>query len=166
MALIKCNECGKEFSDKANKCPNCGCPTPDSTTPNTSVAIKVVKEKGFWSTGRLTLGIISIVLFFLVGFQSCAAGLSNALLENGATSGSAGFFLSLMLLIAGIVGICTRNSRSKIGPILSTIMYWFGALLTVGTGDTYGDLPIWGFLSFLFGLVFLISAIKTKKKEK
>ncbi len=27
MALIKCIECGKEFSDKAPACPNCGCPT-------------------------------------------------------------------------------------------------------------------------------------------
>ena len=27
MALIKCTECGKEFSDRANACPNCGCPT-------------------------------------------------------------------------------------------------------------------------------------------
>ncbi len=26
MALIKCSECGKEFSDKANACPNCSCP--------------------------------------------------------------------------------------------------------------------------------------------
>lgn len=26
MALIKCEDCGKEFSDKANACPNCGCP--------------------------------------------------------------------------------------------------------------------------------------------
>lgn len=26
MALIKCTECGKEFSDKAGACPNCGCP--------------------------------------------------------------------------------------------------------------------------------------------
>ena len=26
MALIKCDECGKEFSDKANACPNCACP--------------------------------------------------------------------------------------------------------------------------------------------
>jgi len=26
MALIKCAECGKEFSDKANACPNCACP--------------------------------------------------------------------------------------------------------------------------------------------
>ena len=26
MAIIKCPECGKEFSDKAVACPNCGCP--------------------------------------------------------------------------------------------------------------------------------------------
>lgn len=26
MALIKCPECSKEFSDKAAACPNCGCP--------------------------------------------------------------------------------------------------------------------------------------------
>ena len=24
MALIKCNECGNEISDKAKKCPHCG----------------------------------------------------------------------------------------------------------------------------------------------
>lgn len=26
MALIHCSECGKEISDKASACPNCGCP--------------------------------------------------------------------------------------------------------------------------------------------
>lgn len=26
MSMIKCPECGKEISDKANSCPNCGCP--------------------------------------------------------------------------------------------------------------------------------------------
>ena len=26
MALIKCTECGKEISDKAEACPHCGCP--------------------------------------------------------------------------------------------------------------------------------------------
>lgn len=34
MALIKCNECGKEISDKADKCPNCGCPIKHSYTVN------------------------------------------------------------------------------------------------------------------------------------
>lgn len=31
MAMIKCIECGKEFSDRAEACPNCGCPTSETT---------------------------------------------------------------------------------------------------------------------------------------
>lgn len=30
MALKQCKECGKEVSDKAKKCPNCGAPVPKS----------------------------------------------------------------------------------------------------------------------------------------
>jgi|GEM_PF-5896017 hypothetical protein len=29
MAIMKCPECGKEMSDKAEKCPNCGAPNPN-----------------------------------------------------------------------------------------------------------------------------------------
>lgn len=31
MVLIKCEECGKEISDKADKCPNCGFPVAEGT---------------------------------------------------------------------------------------------------------------------------------------
>ena len=31
MALIKCSECGHMISDKATKCPKCGCPTKEET---------------------------------------------------------------------------------------------------------------------------------------
>ena len=41
--------------------------------------------------------------------------------------------------------------------------YWFGTLLTFGTGSTYGDLPVWGGFSFVFGLVFVIVGLKMKK---
>jgi len=40
MALIVCSECGKEFSDKAAACPNCGCPLEDVKelkSPNTEL---------------------------------------------------------------------------------------------------------------------------------
>lgn len=40
MALIKCPECSKEISDKANSCPNCGCPLTDLITTGT-VRIKM-----------------------------------------------------------------------------------------------------------------------------
>lgn len=34
MALIKCEDCTKEISDKALSCPNCGCPIKVSETTN------------------------------------------------------------------------------------------------------------------------------------
>ena len=36
MALIKCTECGKSFSDKAAACPECGCPTEHVLKASTS----------------------------------------------------------------------------------------------------------------------------------
>lgn len=157
MALIQCPECGKEFSELSDKCPNCG-------RPNLA-AKKMGAEtgKGKWSSGRLAIGIISIVLFVIISFQSCAAGIVNSLEENGATSGSSGMGTAIFVLIAGIVGICTRNSTSKGGAITTTVFYWLAALLTIGTGDTYPDLPVWGVIAFLFGIVFLLAGIKTKK---
>ena len=32
MALIKCDECGKDISDKATSCPHCGAPTSTTTS--------------------------------------------------------------------------------------------------------------------------------------
>ena len=40
MALIKCPECGKEVSDKAQSCPNCGCPLSEMVASGT-VRIKM-----------------------------------------------------------------------------------------------------------------------------
>ena len=90
MSLIKCPECGKEISDKATSCPNCGCPV--SVPKESDVFLdakkfnkeskKIKKDsggKGESGTARMTFGIILIVLSFIVGFQSCAAGLVIAL---------------------------------------------------------------------------------------
>ena len=34
MALIKCPDCGKKFSEYAERCPDCGCPTKDAKAAN------------------------------------------------------------------------------------------------------------------------------------
>ena len=45
MALIKCPECGKEISDKSEKCVNCGCPiVPEEETNITIPAKKTHKH--------------------------------------------------------------------------------------------------------------------------
>lgn len=116
-------------------------------------------ENGTWVKGKLAIGIISIFLFIIITFQSCAAGVSNALSENGSVSGTNGFMLAVLMVVAGIVGIITRKSSGKGGAIATIILYWLAALLAVGTGSTFGDLPIWGLISFIFGLVFVGSLV-------
>lgn len=46
MSLIKCPECGKEFSDKATSCPNCGCPISEIMSVNSDE----VSLDDIWST--------------------------------------------------------------------------------------------------------------------
>ena len=118
-----------------------------------------------WSTGRLVIGIVSMVLFVLIGFQSCAAGLSHAMSNSEATSGTNGVMTAFFILVAGIVAVCTRKSRSQTVTMIPAAFYWLGAVLTLGTGATYGDLPVWGGISFLFGMVYVVAGIKTGKKK-
>ena len=42
MALIKCIECGKEISDKAKICPNCGSPTTFAKEENQEIAKAII----------------------------------------------------------------------------------------------------------------------------
>lgn len=165
MSLIYCTECGNKISDKAEKCPHCGCPMSKKVLiekKDTDVKEKDAK-KGYWSTGRLEIGIVSIVLFAVISMQSCVVGAYNTMSMNGEISGTIGFFLAIFMLISGILGICTRNSKQWTGAIICTVFYWLGAFMTIGASGIYADLPIWGIVSFLFGLVFMISAIKTRK---
>lgn len=111
-------------------------------------------------TSRLVIGILSIVLFVLVSLQSCAAGVSNTLEENGEVGGTAGLFLAICLLVAGIVGICCR--KKKHGTIVAGVFYAVGGLLGIFNAGSYSDLIIWSVVSFIFAAVFIITGIKQK----
>jgi zinc-ribbon domain len=56
MALIACSECGKEISDKATACPNCGVP------------IKKTVEKKKEGVGCLSFIVVAAVLAVLLAF--------------------------------------------------------------------------------------------------
>jgi hypothetical protein len=71
MALIKCEECEKEYSDKAEACPNCGCPT-TYTAKNDTVekcSVEIVGDetlhKGKFPLWIKISFIIPIILFIL-----------------------------------------------------------------------------------------------------
>lgn len=47
---------------------------------------------------KLISGILCMVLFVFVMFQSCAAGIANTLEDNGEVSGSAGVLVAVLML--------------------------------------------------------------------
>lgn len=111
---------------------------------------------------KLVSGILSIVLCLFVLFQSCAAGLSNALQENGEVGGSAGVIVAIMLLAGGIVSIVTRNG-GKGGNIALIVLYGIGALFGFTLAGSYGDLVIWAAWCLICAALAAVSLAKSKK---
>ena len=114
-------------------------------------------------TWKLVSGILSMILFVLVAVQSCAAGMVNALENNGNTSGSIGIFVGILMLAGGIVSVATRKSQGKGGNIALIILFGLAALMGfVGYGN-YSDLVIWAFWCLINAILAVVAIIKGKK---
>ena len=115
---------------------------------------------------KLVSGILSIVFFVLVAFQSCAAGLSNALQDNGEISGSAGIIVAIFMLAGGIVSIVTRNSEGKGGNIALIILFGLAALIGFANHGSYADLTVWSGWCLLNAILAVVAIVKTKKNNE
>lgn len=116
-------------------------------------------------TWKLVSGILSIIMFFMVAFQSCAAGISNALEENGEVSGSAGVIVAVMMLAGGIVSIATRKG-GKGGNIAIIVLYGLGALFGFALAGSFSDLNIWAFWCLICVVLAVVSLVKGNKKDE
>lgn len=112
-------------------------------------------------TAKLIIGIVSIVLAFLVLFQSCAAGIGDAMMNEGGTSGTSGLLVAVLMLASGIVAIATRRSRG--GAVFCVILYGLAGGLGVSVTGIFKDLIVWGVLCLIFAVIFLLSAITMQK---
>ena len=110
---------------------------------------------------RLVIGIISFVMALIVTFQSCFAGLGNAMEDNGEVGGSAGVVLAIFAIVAGIV---TRKGEGK-GPFVAGGFYLAGGIIGLAMAGSYADLKIWGVACIIFALVFIIGTILEKKRR-
>ena len=116
-------------------------------------------------TWKLVSGILSIVLFLIVGFQSCVVGAANSLEQNGEVSGSAGFIVAIMLLAGGIVSIVARKG-SKGGNIALIVLYGIGTLFGYTMAGSYGDLTIWATWCLVCVIMAIVSLVKKPKKTE
>lgn len=115
-------------------------------------------------TWKLVSGIISIILFAIVTFQSCAVGIANTMEANGEVGGSAGVIVAIMLLAGGIVSIATRKG-GKGGNIALIVLFSIGALCGFTMAGGYSDLYIWSVWCVINVILAIMSLVKGKKAE-
>ena len=115
---------------------------------------------------KLVAGILSIILFVLVIFQSCAAGLSNALQENGEISGTTGVIVAILMLTGGIVSIASRNSVKNGGNIALIVLFGLATLIGFAGYGSYSDLAIWAGWCLINAIIAVIAIILNNKNKK
>ena len=108
---------------------------------------------------KLVSGIISIILFAVVMFQSCAAGVVNALEDNGGVSGSV---VGILMLAGGIVSIATRNKTGKGHDIALIVLFGLAAVFGFAGYGNYSDLVIWSVWCLINAVLAVVSMIKNR----
>lgn len=169
MANVKCPKCQNLISGvqagQTIKCPKCGnvmkLAAAAGTTTQSVPQNKAVKKEHPLATWKLVSGILSIILFVIVSFQSCAAGAYNALSSNGEVSGSAGVIVAIMLLAGGIVSIATRKAGIG-GDIALIVLYGIGAFIGFLLAGSYSDLRVWAFWCLVCVILAIVALVKKK----
>jgi hypothetical protein len=73
MALIKCSECGKEVSDKATACPNCGAPPASegrTRQHRDNTPVRVVRADWRWEA----IGALLVIGGLIAGIAGASSG--------------------------------------------------------------------------------------------
>lgn len=110
---------------------------------------------------KLISGILTIVFFLIVMLQSCAAGVVNALEDNGGTSGSIGLFVGILMLCGGIVSICVRKG-GRGGNIALIVIFLLAAIIGFAGYGNYSDLVIWSIWCLINAILAVVALVKDK----
>lgn len=107
---------------------------------------------------KLVIGILSIILSVFVLLQGCTVNVYEAYASSDIQGGAPGIILAVLLLIAGITAIVTRNSRG--GGIVAGLIYALGGGIgLMGKGSVFGDLEVWTWVCFAFAFIFIFGSI-------
>ncbi len=118
-------------------------------------------------TWKLVAGILNMVLFVVVAFQSCAAGVVNTIEESESVSGSAGIFVAILMLVGGIVSVVVRKQEGKGGNIALVVLFGMAFLIGISNAENFGDLKVWAvWCAINAGLALLCCFGKKKRAEK
>ncbi len=119
MALIKCNECGKEISDKASACPNCGCPIELEIKEESNIKDSQTNEKE--AKNALTIAIFILIFILMIALGSVGNNADRNEKENN---------LEIKVQyetnpITGETKITSINNKTK-EDVIDDVMNWAG----------------------------------------
>ena len=130
MALITCQECGKEISDKATACPNCGCPITEpeknvennggiqnSINPSPMVNYNIPPHQIPTPKKESSLGIVGLVISFIMCIPIFP-------------------LIGLILCIIAVRDKTQKTICAKIGIVLSIIFLILGSFIWGSDSDT------------------------------
>lgn len=116
-----------------------------------------------WVLAKRIVATVSLFLFIVISFQSCAVGLGNILSSSGEASGTAGAFLAFFFLVSGIIILFAAKAQSKVPAFIAGGLLWFGYFIAKMLCGSYSDLKLWGFIAFAIGTFYMFSAVRSKK---
>lgn len=103
------------------------------------------------------IGVLSILLFIVDEFDSCAVELGNILGGGNKFSGTAGMVLGLFMLVAGIVSLCSKKYRGR--RIVSIILYSVAAFIGHCNIESYSQVKIWVIVNIAFASIILMNLL-------
>ncbi len=112
MALIVCKECGKEISDKANECPNCGCPLEQKQNSNVEDLKYSNQEqknsnqicKSFCKLCLKEIGAMALFLLAIALYVVAAP----LIIRDGVIAAIVFGFLLIIIIVVGIIYLVIR----------------------------------------------------------
>ena len=111
----------------------------------------------------LETGIRNIINYIICSsYVSCAAGVVNALEDNGGISGSVGVIVGILMLAGGIVSIATRNKTGKGHDIALIVLFGLAAVFGFAGYGNYSDLVIWSVWCLINAVLAVVSIIKNR----
>ena len=153
-AILTCPTCGYRYHKRPVPPAPSTKPAPQrSSTPAVGMPFRLA---------RTIIGILSLVAFIFVMFQSCAANVVNAMEANTAdASAGGGTLLAFILLIAGITTALGRDNAKA--TLVAAIMYEVGAIIGFASLGTYSDLVFWSIIAVLFGALDVYSWWRSRR---
>lgn len=103
---------------------------------------------------RLIIGIVTIMLFVFVAFQSCGA------YATVKSSNGIGIIISFVALIAALICINTRDAYS--GAFISAVFYALAGFLGLFNFTNHKIVFVYGFMFIMFSIFSVLIGIKQK----